>query len=264
MRMIIRHLCRWVLLLVPVAVPAVVPPTTGSEPAIIDVAEKLKLISVGDFYRIGNKTLVCVEDSTHTKFLWDPADQNGSPPPSGGCRPPEGVGFANALVELPPVEGYIPVPHITGVSGGASIVRNSPGFTHCDPNLMDYFTVSWPNGSSYSFYVIVRVKKPLKVTLDASCESAGGKERVSYQNFDQIATLSSIDVGNGTTLLSGYNGEASEPVLLQVRAFPQSMWSSNHNVFIVPRAMLEPMLKEAGNEAAKRYEALRRAIGDSR
>jgi hypothetical protein len=262
--MTVKHCFGFAFLLMAVALSTGGRADSGSEPAIVDVAEKLNLTSVGDFYKVGGRILVCVEDSTHGKLLWDPAAAVEPAASSTGCRPPDGARLGNALVDFAPVEGSLPVaPRDTGFSGGASIVLKTLGSTHCGPTLPTYYTVTYPNGSSFSFYLIARLKKPRQVSLAASCEAAKGEPRVYSVSFDEVATLSSIDIRDGSTLLLAYGNETHGPVVLQVHRFPQSVWTSDHNVFVVPQALVGPMLEAAGDDVAKRYESLLRAIGES-
>ncbi len=88
-----------------------------------------------------------------------------------------------------------------------------------------------------------------------------GKYR-SYQFFfGDEGLIQALDTGNGTTLLIDANSNAAEPVLLAVKSLPEGVWSSQQNIFMVPRDRLDPLLQQAAGDPVRRFEALMSLIG---
>ena len=235
---------------------------TGSEADIVDVAAQRHFIRTDDFYADGQgRLLLCVQTENRQWALWDPRKDSLAAPVGQKCEAPSGLRRFNPMVRWPPVEGAIQaVADSSSFSHAASIHADSGGTTNCGPNLASFFTVTYPNGSRESFYLIVRLDRPVSLPLNAWCESAGGHERDYRQFYDVAPVIDSIDLGNGSTLLSGRR-DGQEPVLLIVRRLPRSVWSSNGDIFVVPQLTLGPLLEAAGSDFDARYAAMKKLIG---
>jgi hypothetical protein len=161
----------------------------------------------------------------------------------------------NAIVSLHPIEGSWPQLHRdTSFGGGAIYLERSTTSAHCGPNLAAFYTVRYPGGMIYSFYVVARLDTSQEVPPDAWCESTRSRERGYVQDFD-LMTIRSVDLGNGATLLYGWRA-GFEPVVLIVRALPTNSVWTNGDVFLVPKSMLGPALDAAGADLGARYTAL--------
>jgi hypothetical protein len=234
---------------------------TGSEADIVDVAAQRHFIGTDEFYVDGQgRLLLCVQTENHQWALWDALRDSLAAPVGQKCEAPSGLQRFNPMVRWPPVEGAIQgVADSSSFSHAASIHSDSGGATNCGPNLASFFTVTYPNGNRESFYMIVRRDRPVSLHLNAWCESAGGQERDYRQSYDVLPVIDSIDLGNGSTLLSGRR-DGQTPVLLLVRRLPRSVWSSG-DIFVVPQSTLGPLLAAAGSDFDARYEAMRKLLG---
>jgi hypothetical protein len=98
-----------------------------------------------------------------------------------------------------------------------------------------------------------------------SCDEEGPTMGIA-QNFDAPGTIETIDIGNGRTLLFAPSGNDlpfwdNYPVLLEVTSIPKSVWTSDKNIFLVPRKDLEKAFRFENN-LTKRYNAVLKAIGE--
>ena len=140
--------------------------------------------------------------------------------------------------------------------------RNS---AHCGgPNLNSFYTVTYSNGTTQSFYLVVRYIKMNEHTTGRWCEGWEDHKSGLLQRFDEESRLSSDDLGNGQTLIraSGVKKVVGD-VLLLVNGLPHAVWSSNRNVFVIPMPLLKPELDKADDDWGRRYKALLEVIHET-
>ncbi len=234
----------------------------SSEPAVVDLADRLGIESVGDFIKTNGRVFLCVQSAEHRELLWNPDDTTSLRGASNGCRVPPGGRFTNALVDYPPEEGVTAIPRETGFAGAQSITLATTGTTKCGPILPLYYRVALP-GRAASFYLIVRLKKAVTLSLPQQCREEVGDGHTYAFEFAEVATLSSLDLHDGKTLLYGWHADAAKPALLLVHLLPSTVWSSQaRDVFLIPQEILGPLLQAAGPNPGKRYRALLNVIGE--
>jgi hypothetical protein len=114
------------------------------------------------------------------------------------------------------------------------------------------------SGRTEAFYIIVRLKKPRRISYTCSDSGVRGSVPVAPVtiNYDEVGTIESIDVGNGTSIVEAFASNATRPVLLRLRAIPATPWASEGNVFLIPQSVVGLKLTAAGWDPGPRYEAL--------
>jgi len=242
---------------------------------VVDLTQRLQLTKVGDVITDGHARFVCVEDNKHWAYLMNVTTYKRTrylpfAGGSAGCssRLPADLKRVNTSVQYATVQTIadFPLRSEASFSGARILLRNAGAARVCGPNLPFYYTVNYPN-SSYSFYLIVRLKTPLQLHIASYCANVAtdaakpGIDRVYQFYFGDEGLIQAIDTGNGATLLIDGNSNATEPVLLTVKSLPATVWSSQQNIFIVPRDVLDPVLQQAGLDPVKRFEALMAVIG---
>jgi hypothetical protein len=264
-------------------------------PGVVDLTDKLHLTRVGDVITDGRTLFVCVENTKHVTYLMNVVTyklERSLPFATEGCgtRLPSDLQRLKMSIQYRPVSGISnadiasaldaarikaeqangPLPTNSSFFGGKIYLRTVAVTQNCGPNLPYYYTVMYPSGDSYSFYLIVRLKRPVVPPISRFCQIVGegedvepGRERIYQFYFEDEGFMRSIDTGNGTTLLIDESSNAVEPVLLAVRSLPSAVWSSHDNVFIVPRDRLLPLLDKAGSDSTKRIQALTSLIGQA-
>ena len=243
---------------------------------VVDLTQRLQLTKVGDVITDGHNHFVCVEDKRHWAYLMNVTTYKrtrylpfeGGP---AGCsaRLPADLKRVNTSVQygtVQTIEDY-PLRSEASFAGAKILLRNAGVARVCGPTLPFYYTVNYPK-SSYSFYLIVRLKTPLQLHIASYCANVAtdaaipGRDRIYQFLFGDEGLIQAIDTGNGATLLIDGNSNATEPVLLTVKSLPATVWSSSQqNVFIVPRDILDPVLQKAGLDPVKRFDALMAVIG---
>jgi hypothetical protein len=250
-------------------------------PSIEDVIANHHFIWIGEIFTDGNAKVLCVDTDKHEYALWSPisdrlsvtasAKQMMSVPISEKCAHPNlhGLGtneeLNHMIVNRLPIGGIKPNDSShSNFSNGAtlSLVFDDPS-SHCTSSLVSYFTLTYRDGTADSFYIVVRLSEPRQYVVKKGCDDSGDETQTLSEEFDSIAQLASVDLGNGKTLLYSYDTRIHRPVALIIRALPKSVWSSDRNVFIIPTSVLRPSLIKDGRQIkdlSVRYNALLKAI----
>ncbi len=232
---------------------------------ISNVAGKVGIAALGDTYEIGGKLLLCIQTATHGQSLWDPTLLDAAPGADSNC--PKAPLAWTFIPDAPP-RGRNPLPPLpnqrTSFSGAASIFSINTSTGHCGPNLLPtYYTVTFPDGQKSSFYVVSRLKQPRKLVLPEQCAEEVGQPLSIQVDFDALGSLHSIALTPESTLLYGGSAADVEPAVLAVRRLPTNLWTADRNVYFVPVDLIGPLLKEAGLNPSRRYQALLQVIGES-
>jgi hypothetical protein len=252
---------------------------------IQDVIATHHFIWIGELFTDGTDKLLCVETEGRAYGLWNPLsdhlsatipeEQMKTAPISDKCAHRGLHGSANnqelnnMMVNRLPIGGVRDGRHVN-FSGGATLSLNLDGYSaRCDLSLASYFTLTQQDGTTYSFYIVVRFKHPQLYVAD-ECDDSGDEKQELMQEFDSISQLFSVDLGDGRTLLYSFANRNTRyergPVILIVRAIPHAVWSSDDTVFIIPKDLLRPLLLKDGwkiRDLPTRYNALLKAIGKS-
>ncbi len=130
-----------------------------SDSGVVDLTRKLHLTKVGSVITDGHTRFVCVEDARRSPYLmslvtYRPVRHLVFAGPAGcGTRLPVDLNRVNASVQYASVAGLLDYPLRSDASfAGAQIVlRNAGAPRICGANMPFYYTVTYPNGGSYSF-----------------------------------------------------------------------------------------------------------------
>jgi len=245
-----------------------------------DVIATHHFIMIGDIFTDGTDKFLCVETEAHEYGLWNPKNDHLSTttpevkvkdaPLSDKCTHSglHGLGtnqeLNHMMVNMLPIGGIKPndSSHANFSAGATLSLKSDPYSKFCGPNLSSYFVLTRRDGTLKSFYIVVRFKQPQLYAAN-NCDDSGDAQQTLMVQFDSIWQLSSVDLGNGKTLLFSYAATPRPPVILIVKAIPDSLWS-DENVFIIPENLLKPLLMKNGSnvkDLTVRYSALLTVIG---
>ncbi len=225
-----------------------------SKDDVIDLNAKWHFISIGNWYSDGKDGLLCVQTATEKYALWNPRTDTVSAPSGNKCEPEPGF----RLIE-PTEDGPIKISSGGSVSG------------RCGAMFDFYYTVEFPDGSEGSFYVIQRLEEPQQ-NNEFWCGSPGREGKKFQQVFAPIdADL--VNVGDNKLLLYS-NSQAksgmcdacwstfARPTLLLLKAAPETVWSSEGNVFIVPKEMFDANTAHQSDSVLTQYQAMMKIIAE--
>lgn len=219
----------------------------------VDLNAKWHFISIGDWYSDGKDNLLCVQTATEKYAFWNPRTDTLSAPLDRKCEP----GRGRRLIE-PTDSGPVKL-SFSGIATG-----------RCSEMFNSYSSVSFPDGDEGSFYVIKRLKEPELSNQYRCIPPRDGKK--FWQVFSQIdAAL--VNVGDNKLLLyadvEAMSGMCSacistfaQPTLLLLRAVPKTVWSSNQDVFIVPKQVLDDAVADQSDDVLSQYQAVMKVIGN--
>ena len=228
-------------------------------PDVIDVASKEGFISVGDLYTNGAEFFMCVQRRSGDFSLWNPVTGEASSPIAGKCNLPTGFHYIINNITYPQLGSGKQIGNAS-FGGAIQIVRRTTGINNCGPNYTDYISITMNDGTREEYYVISRLKSKFTPKIPDECENALAPNASFAENFTDVNSMGSTDLGDGRTLLFSFDRSA-QLVLLLISKLPSTVWSSNGNVFLVPRQILAPQLDNAGSDEEGRYRALLRVIG---
>jgi hypothetical protein len=240
------------------AIAADTAPTADIE----DVLATHHFISFDDLYTNGTDPLLCVETESHKYALWNPVSDTLSQESDEKCKPSSSLKEFHTMISWRPLQG-VPkslAQHDTSFSEASEIYFVVDGGSpHCGSGDA-YYTITFLDGSLYSFYFVVRLIKPREATINTMCEYAWDDPRKSYQESYTSETIHSVDIGNGRTLMYAYGRRVADypSVLMIVKRMPNaSIWvSQTKDAFIIPKFMLSPLLEKAGAHPADRQAAV--------
>jgi hypothetical protein len=130
--------------------------------------------------------------------------------------------------------------------------------------------VAIPNERERSFYLFKRLRTPK--TSDEYWGIPPREGQKFSQAFEDIL-VDHMNLGDGKVLLvsdsyaqsgglcSACFNTFAQPTLLLLKAVPESVWSSDGDVFIVPKQVLWPALDNQNHNVFTRYQAVLKAIG---
>jgi hypothetical protein len=227
-----------------------------------DLIKEWHFKAIGDVFLDGQNRVLLVRTENNQSAFWNPLTNTLSAPLNLPWGHSPKLPFLNAAVHHKMSGSLKPWPSDNSFANGAKIYQEGGSSGHCGPNFVFYYTVENKDGSTDSFYIITRCYKP--VTYE-SCDEEGPTMGIA-QNFDAPITIETIDIGNGRTLLFAPSGNDlpfwdNYPVLLEVTSIPKSVWTSDKNIFLVPRKDLEKAFRFE-NDLAIRYNAVLKAIGE--
>jgi hypothetical protein len=229
-------------------------------PIIVDASKSHNFISIGDLYTDGKNKYLCVGTPGKKFSLWNPVSDIVSVSTQiKGCEIRPDLRLMNPLVGPQPLKGLTNQTN-KDVGFGSDAMIYSISAQNCSPNFTNYFKLKYKSGDDIEFFIISRVKAPVVDDIGEYCEYSNGTKWSVTEKFRDIWNLASIDLGNGRSLLYSYDNSLSQPVLLIVRGIPKKLWSSNGNIFIVPKELLAPKLDKASNIIG-RYKAVLAVIG---
>ena len=219
---------------------------------IEDKADELHINAIGDLFTDGKDKLLCVKTEAGKYVLWNLSDNTMSPAINGVCRPSDKLHALNPLITFDPNNETIDSNSIKNFNDDARIVFVSDGSTNnCGSSLRTYFRVIHTNGSQEPFYLVTRLKNPQDYRVEAWCDGADGKAQAVSQIFDTVMNLSSVDLGNGLTLLYSYDSRSTRPIAFTIHSIPDSVIAINSDLFLVPASLMHSQLIAEDNLAAK-------------
>jgi hypothetical protein len=252
---------------------------------IEDIIAKHHFTWIGNIFTDGTVKFLCVETDNHEYGLWNPLTdhlsatipekQRQSASIDEKCEHP-GLHWLGTDQELNhmmvnrlPIGG-VPANDTShsNFGDGATLSLVFDMYSkRCGPNLASYFTLTHRDGKTDSFYIVVRFKRP-QLYVAENCDDSDDPKQELILDLDSIWQLNSVDLGDGRTLLfsntNRYAPYGRGPVVLIVREIPNSVWSSDGNVFIIPTNLLRPQLMKDRwriKDLSVRYNALLRVIG---
>jgi len=255
---------------------------TAKVMGVEDIIAKHSFVWIGEAFTDGTNKFLCIETDEHRYALWNPVDDTlsaavpekdvMSAPISAKCPHQALHGrevnqlLNHTMVSSLPVGG-IKSHDVSDTNFGndatLSVVFDNPS-NHCGSSLKSYYTITYADGRAESFYIVTRLKKPQKYTVEGWCDGANGIKQEVAQHFDTIRSLESIALANHKTLIFSRDSRALKPIALVIERVPTSVWASDDNVFIIPQSILRPLLVKDGwqiFDLNDRYRALLSVIG---
>lgn len=245
-----------------------------------NVIKKYHFTRIGHMYSDSQNYLLLVRTEDKQWAFWNPVtdaisplekqcqqvDRDGNMPST--CVNSLGLRSVGAIVTLRYLKTMPKKPFNADTSfSGGDIFADSTneGNAKWGPNFMDYFTVEFKNNLTQKFYMIQKRTKPSHYEDPAYCDGDWcNRHRKIDQKFDTVTGLSSLNIGDGRTLLFDPDNPYGYPILLVVTSIPKDVWSSDGNVFIIPAEILLPKLHEAtSTNLVARYKAVLDVIDKS-
>lgn len=241
-----------------IAMCCVLPAFSGNatQPAVTDVQAKLHIRNLTYAYQTVQGLAICAR-TDRGWILWYAASPHERAAPASTCRVPIGANVITPDVIIAGKDGWA----MPTFDGAVSIRAGYDAWSGddlyiCQRAFSPYYIVTFPNGETRAFYVIVPFAEP--ETLNFSmCEWNQFKPAMVTFRYGTVRTLESVDVGAGTTILwdSG-GGYHPTPILLRVRRLPSKPWTSDGHVYIIPRRFLEQKFAAAGDDQRAQYDAI--------
>ncbi len=147
---------------------------------------------------------------------------------------------------------------------GTKLTVNFEGRVNSCADILNYhYTVTYPDGDTHSFYLVKRLETPTLYGARVECGSINGQIKKVSMAFDVLNPSTATDLGHNELLLYSYD-RTNGPVLIRLPAIRSDsvLWSTDHDLVIIPESILHPLLIEAGDELFARYNALLRVIGE--
>lgn len=225
-------------------------------PAVTNVQAELHAHDLGYAYETARGLAICVRTDKGW-ILWRAGSPHERTAPASACRAPNGASIITPDVIMAGQHGWA-----MPTFGGAMSIRakydawSGEEVRTCQRAFSPYYVVTYPNGKKQAFYVIARLAEPEKLNFSLCSWNSGRPPMVTFR-YGTINVLQSVDIGGGATILwADGGGYHPTPVLLRVRRLPSTPWTSNGQIYIIPRRFLEAKFIAAGDDQRARYEAV--------
>lgn len=247
--------------------------TKNDNNEIIDLSINHDFYSVGTPYRQNGKILICVEKYENKFAMWDPTDDKIIDMPND-CEntklmPDDYLSLATHFVESyssknnpldPSVKNY-PIAFLNG----AIYFDDDDSGNNCRKTISTNWLVEYSNKKKDEFYIAVKTKKPRIAFMSENCDAYDNNKTIVSEEFKvDDRNYTAIQLNSEQNIFyqeySKKHLRTLQPVLLLFKKIPSGIWSTNNNVYVIPKWKLNPLLNESGPSIQKRYNSLMKAI----
>lgn len=246
----------------------------GKNDDIIDLSISHDFYSVGNPYRQHNKILICVENNKNEYGMWDPATDNVFSI-DYDCNDLNRIKSDYENLFFKQASPYINTGKFTPMSKPEIIQFLNGNIYYVDEdyggNCRETISVSWlvdyKDKRKDEFYFAVKRKSPRKALMSEYCDSGEKNNKVVEEYFDvDYVGYHEIQLNDNKSLFyRAYSKKyeiTEQPVLLLFKKIPNEIWSSNHNIYVIPKNKLSPLLNKSKDSIEKRYKSLIEIIGN--
>lgn len=205
----------------------------------------------------GDTAYVCVMSTpSRAAGFWNPVDDTQTIPSPSNCmgNDPIALQLRRSFMygTREGLSGEHSQPNARFGSNSIITSTNLQRAPHCRMNFYFYYTVSTPGQMARSFYLLMRLKRPMEYEANRYCENSTGKDEHFSQPYDAPLNLQTAPLTNGMTLFV----DQPDGMALAMSNVPTSVIALDRSAYIVPEPLLRPILDNAGYGLKARYDAV--------
>ncbi|HEX4511799.1 MAG TPA: hypothetical protein VH328_17045 [Burkholderiaceae bacterium] len=222
--------------------------TAWTDSDVYDAGAYWRFARLEGFYRIDGHVVACVQKADGHWDFWDPRRDALLGTKNLDCLPPSGSRSVDPTVVSHQIVGATgSVETDASFSGATGVWWQPDDFQHCDRAFVRVYTAEGSGGANYGFYVLTRLRHPRPVDLSQqACSMVPGVVTLKYNpRYADDRRVQALDLGDHRTLLVTRDDD-ERPAVLVLHDRPAHPWTNAQGVSIVPAALLQPALDEAG------------------
>ena len=232
---------------------------------IVDLGALMHIASVGnlkqnDIYTVAGEQEMCLVFTNGTSGMWNLERNKLSVAPGPLCPLPDG---ARQLIRNAPIVGEGSPPPVALKSPVLYHVYDPSIDANCGSIIGDYYVMYYPDGHSYSFYLIGRLSKPGIFIKADICDYMMGTTETAHLVWSGYTFASYVALSGNRGILydSNWGQQFVRSMFLMIPpTLGDQVISIDHLIYIIPANRLRPLLDKAGFDPVARNQALQHFI----
>jgi hypothetical protein len=239
---------------------------TWTDSDVYDAGAYWHFARLDGFYRIEGHVVACVQKADGHWDFWDPQRDALLGTRNLDCLPPAGSRGVDATIVSHRLTGSPgSVESDASFYGATGVWYDLADFQHCQTAFDHVYTAEGPGSQGYAFYVIEKLRHARPVDLDGqACGMVPGVVTLRYTpRYDDTPRVQALDLGDHRTLIATRDDD-DHPVIVVIHDRPARIWTGAQGVSIVPAALLQPALDQAGPDFAARERVVVQLLASAR